>query len=63
MENLNNIFELLRLVIILLIGGTVFKACISLIQGKKVKVDPLNPMNLKARWPIKKKENNEKPIK
>ena len=58
MENLNNLFEFIRIALILIIGGTAFKACISLIQGKKVKLDPFNPMNLKARWPLPKKESD-----
>lgn len=58
MENLSNLFEFLRLFLILLIGGTLFKICISLIQGKKVELNPLNPLNLKARWPVKKEDKD-----
>ena len=56
MENLSNFFEFIRVVLILVVGGTAFKACISLMQGKKVKLNPLNPLNLKARWPRQKEE-------
>ena len=56
MENLNGLFEFLRLFLILLIGGTLFKTCISLIQGKKVEFNLSNPMNLKPRWPLKKEQ-------
>tara|TARA_Y100001968_G_C19368871_1_gene724014 strand:- start:728 stop:922 length:195 start_codon:yes stop_codon:yes gene_type:complete len=59
MENLSDLFQFIRLFLILLIGGTAFKACIALIQGKKVAINPLNPLNLKARWPIKNKEKED----
>ena len=58
MENLSNLFEFLRIALILIIGGTTFKACISLLQGKKIELNPLNPLNLKARWPRKKEEKS-----
>ncbi|WP_320664766.1 hypothetical protein [Prochlorococcus sp. MIT 1223] len=54
MDNISNLLAFLRLFLILLIGGTIFKACISLMQGKKFELNLRNPMNLKARWPIKK---------
>ena len=54
MENISGFLEFLRIALILVIGGASFKACISLMQGKKVELNPLNPLNLKARWPIKK---------
>ena len=56
MESLTNFFEFLRIVLILVIGGTAFKACISIMQGKKVQLNPFNPLNLKARWPTSKEE-------
>lgn len=56
MESLTNFFEFLRIVIILVLGGTAFKACISIMQGKKVQLNPFNPLNLKARWPTQKEE-------
>lgn len=58
MENLSNLFAFIRLFLLLLVGGTAFKVCISLIQGKKVELNPLNPLNLRARWPIEKKKKN-----
>tara|TARA_Y100001968_G_scaffold326967_1_gene371056 strand:- start:1453 stop:1635 length:183 start_codon:yes stop_codon:yes gene_type:complete len=60
MENLGNFFEFIRLFLILIVGGTVFKACISLIQGKKIEINPKNPLNLKARWPVQKKDKTQK---
>ena len=58
MENFHNFFEFLRIALILVLGGTAFKACISLMQGKKIELNPLNPLNLKPRWP-KQKELEE----
>tara|TARA_B100000700_G_C14564166_1_gene632506 strand:+ start:106 stop:315 length:210 start_codon:yes stop_codon:yes gene_type:complete len=55
MESFSNFLEFLRIALILIIGGTVFKACISVLEGKKIEVNLLNPLNLKARWPIEKK--------
>ena len=55
MESLSNFFEFLRIALILIVGGWSFKACIALIQGKKVELNLLNPLNLKARWPKKDK--------
>ncbi len=55
MEAFSNFLEFLRIALILIIGGTAFKACISILQGKKIEVNLLNPLNLKARWPIEKK--------
>ncbi len=54
MENLSNFFGFIRIALILIIGGTAFKACISLLEGKKVVLNPLNPLDLKARWPRQK---------
>ena len=62
MESLTNFFEFLRIVIILVLGGTAFKACISIMQGKKVQLNPFNPLNLKARWPKHNKENTSDDI-
>ena len=59
MDNLSSFFELLRLIVLLVVGGTVFKICISLIKGEKVKINPLNPMNLKARWPKEPNTDSE----
>ena len=56
MENLSNLFGFIRIALILIVGGTVFKACISLLEGKKVEFNLFNPLNLKARWPRKKEE-------
>lgn len=53
MESLNNFFEFLRIALILVVGGTAFKVCINLLEGKKIEFNPLNPLNLKARWPRK----------
>ncbi len=58
MDFLVNSFAFIRIALILVLGGWVFKACISLIQGKKVEFNLLNPLNLKARWPRDK--NSEK---
>ena len=59
MESLGNFFEFIRIALILIVGGTVFKACISLMEGEKVQLNPLNPLNLKARWPRKKEEKTK----
>ena len=60
MDNLGNFLEFLRLFLILIIAGTAFKVSISLIRGEKVVVNPLNPLNLKARWPRNTKDNDSK---
>ncbi len=51
MESLVNAFAFIRIALILVVGGWIFKACIALIQGKKIELNLLNPLNLKARWP------------
>ena len=53
---LTNISFILLISILLIIGGTTFKALISLSQGKPVEVNFKNPLNLKARWPKETKE-------
>ncbi len=53
---ITNISYLFLISIILIIGGWTFKALISLAQGKPVKINPKNPLNLKARWPKKDDE-------
>ncbi len=60
MENLDNFFGIIRLFILLVAGGTVFKICVSIIEGKKVELNFFNPLNLKARWPLKKDNSIEK---
>tara|TARA_Y100001968_G_scaffold324402_1_gene363651 strand:+ start:916 stop:1104 length:189 start_codon:yes stop_codon:yes gene_type:complete len=55
-----NFFSFIRIALILIVGGWVFKACIALIQGKKIELNFLNPLNLKARWPQDKDSNNKK---
>ncbi len=52
-----SIIEYLLLIMFLLIcGGWVFKAFISLLEGKPVNFNIVNPLNLKARWPKEKKD-------
>ena len=62
MESLTNFFEFFRIVMILVVGGTAFKACISIMQGKKVQLNPFNPLNLKARWPTQEEEKKSDDI-
>ena len=52
-----NISYILCITLLLILGGWSFKALISLAQGKPIKIDLTNPLNLKARWP---KENKNK---
>ena len=59
MDYFSNFFEFIRLLLLLVLGGTVFKVCISVIEGKKIEVNPLNPLNLKARWPREKMKENK----
>ena len=54
---LANISYLFLITFILIFGGWAFKALISLAQGKPVKLDLKNPLNLKARWPKDTKES------
>ena len=58
MEFFINFFGFIRIALILVIGGWLFKACISLIQGKKIEINIFNPLNLKARWPREKDSEN-----
>ena len=51
-----NILYILLIVFILIFGGWAFKATISILQGKPIEFNFKNPLNLKARWPKKKKE-------
>tara|TARA_Y100001968_G_scaffold333747_1_gene399006 strand:+ start:7956 stop:8144 length:189 start_codon:yes stop_codon:yes gene_type:complete len=60
MEFFANFFAFLRIALILIVGGWVFKACIALIQGEKIQFNFLNPLNLKARWPREKDLDKEK---
>ena len=52
---LTNISYVFLIFLILIIGGSAFKALISLSQGKAVNINLRNPLNLKARWPKEKK--------
>ena len=52
-----NISYLILITLILIVGGWAFKALIALAQGKPVKLDIKNPLNLKARWPKDTKES------
>ena len=56
---LSNITYLVLITFILIFAGWTFKACISLLQGKPVELNLKNPLNLKARWPKDKKDQNE----
>ena len=52
-----NISYLFLITLILIIGGWGFKALISLAQGKPVKINFKNPLNLRARWPKDTKDS------
>ncbi len=54
---LANIFYIILISFLLILGGWAFKALISFAQGKPVEINLKNPLNLRARWP---KENKEK---
>ena len=54
---LTNIFYLLLITLILIIGGWGVKALIALAQGNPVNINLKNPLNLKARWPKDTKES------
>ena len=54
---LSNISYLFLITLILIVGGWAFKALIALAQGKPVKLDFKNPLNLKARWPKDTKDS------
>ena len=53
---LTNISYIFLIAALLIFGGWVFKALISLSQGKPVEINLKNPLNLKARWPKEDKE-------
>ena len=53
---ITNIEYLLIITFLLICGGWVLKALISVSQGKPVSFNFLNPLNLKARWPKEKEE-------
>ncbi len=55
---ITNISYLFLISMILIIGGWAFKALISLAQGKPIKVNFKNPLNLKARWPKDTKKSS-----
>ncbi len=57
---ITNIEYLLLITFILICGGWIWKTLIALTQGKPVNFNLVNPLNLKARWPKKKKEKKEK---
>ena len=50
-----NISYIFLISVLLIFGGWAFKALISLAQGNPVSINLKNPLNLKARWPKKKK--------
>ena len=54
---ITNISYIFLISVLLIFGGWAFKALISLAQGKTIKINLKNPLNLKPRWP---KETNEK---
>ena len=54
---ITNISFIFFIALLLILGGWSFKALISLAQGKPIKINLTNPLNLKARWP---KENKKK---
>ena len=51
-----NISYIFLIAVLLILGGSTFKALISLAQGKPVEINFRNPLNLKARWPKDTKE-------
>ncbi len=53
---ITNIEYLLLIMFLLICGGWIWKALISLTQGKPVNFNLINPLNLKARWPKEDKE-------
>ena len=53
---LTNIIYIFLISVLLILGGSIFKALISLAQGKPVEINLKNPLNLKARWPKETKE-------
>ncbi len=57
---ITNIEYIFLITFLLIFGGWVWKALISLSQGRPVSFNLLNPLNLKARWPKVNKEEIEK---
>tara|TARA_Y100001968_G_C18693218_1_gene407846 strand:+ start:137 stop:310 length:174 start_codon:yes stop_codon:yes gene_type:complete len=55
----SNILYLILISLLLIIGGWVLKAFISLSQGKPINFNILNPLNLRARWPQNKQEEKK----
>ena len=53
---LTNISYIFIISVLLIFGGWMFKAIISLAQGKAVEINLKNPLNLKPRWPKETKE-------
>ena len=53
---LTNISYIFLISTLLILGGWVFKALISLAQGNRVEINLKNPLNLKARWPKETKD-------
>ena len=53
---ITNISFIFSISALLILGGWAFKALISLAQGKPVKINLKNPLNLRARWPKEAKE-------
>tara|TARA_Y100001968_G_scaffold278272_1_gene273521 strand:- start:20 stop:190 length:171 start_codon:yes stop_codon:yes gene_type:complete len=55
---ITNLIYFLLITSLLILGGWAFKASIAILQGKPVEFNIQNPLNLKARWPKKKNEEN-----
>ena len=53
---LSNISYIFIISLLLIFAGWMFKAMISLAQGKPVEINLKNPLNLKARWPKETKD-------
>ena len=53
---LTNITYIFLISVLLILGGSAFKAIIALAQGKPVEINLKNPLNLKPRWPKETKE-------
>jgi len=58
-EMITNIEYLFLITFLLICAGWVWKAFIAVTQGKPVKFNLLNPLNLKARWPKEKEDKKE----
>ena len=54
---MSNFIYLFLITFMLILGGWAFKATISILQGKPVEINFMNPLNLKARWPKDKKKS------